>query len=309
MYHVMARGNEQKAIFHDDTDRKIFLNALAQAREQFGLVLHAYCLMSNHYHLAAQTPRGNLSQAMGWMQTTYSVRFNRRHVRSGHLFQGRFKAHLVEADAYARSLVMYIHLNPVRPHDKQGSINPEMRDFLDGYPWSSHRVYAGLTNRKEVPAWLCLDWLWYFGHEPGTARREYRRQMDRCFVRPASDLLEAAQGGLVLGGERFWEVVKERMAGSTGREEIRWSSRANQAEQAMRVEKLLMGESDRRIEIWARVRLGGERLVNVAARYGYSDASGVHRVVERLEALALEDPSVGVKIQKLRSLMDAAELL
>jgi len=133
--------------------------------------------------------------------------------------------------------------------------------------------------------------------------------MDRCFVRPASDLLEAAQGGLVLGGERFWEVVKERMAGSTGREEIRWSSRANQAEQAMRVEKLLMGESDRRIEIWARVRLGGERLVNVAARYGYSDASGVHRVVERLEALALEDPSVGVKIQKLRSLMDAAELL
>lgn len=83
VYHVMARGNERRPIFLDDQDRRRFLETLEGMVEQFGVRLHAYCLMTNHYHLLAETPRANLSQAMGWLQVTYTVRFNRRHRRSG----------------------------------------------------------------------------------------------------------------------------------------------------------------------------------------------------------------------------------
>lgn len=112
LYHVTARGNERRAIFRSDADRALFLETLGECIAQFGLILHTYCLMRNHYHLVVETPRANLSRALGWLQTTYTIRFNRRHRRSGHLFQGRFKAHLVEADSYAMELLRYIHLNP-----------------------------------------------------------------------------------------------------------------------------------------------------------------------------------------------------
>ncbi len=114
-YHATARGNERKPIYRDDRDRERFLETLEETVKRFGFVIHTYCLMPNHFHLLARTPRANLSHAAGWLQTTYSIRFNRRHRRSGHLYQGRFKAHLVEEDAYARELIKYIHLHPVRP--------------------------------------------------------------------------------------------------------------------------------------------------------------------------------------------------
>ena len=115
VYHITARGNERRRIFRDDADHEMFLATVGQCVEQHGLRLHGYCLMPNHYHLLLETPRGNLSRAIGWLQTAYTIRFNVRHQRSGHLFQGRFKAHLVEADAYAMTLLRYVHLNPVRP--------------------------------------------------------------------------------------------------------------------------------------------------------------------------------------------------
>ena len=140
VYHVTARGNERKDIYRDVADREQFLETLEEATERFGLLVHAYCLMGNHYHLLLQTQRANLSDAAGWLQATYSIRFNRRHKRSGHLFQGRFKAHLIEADSYARQLIKYIHLNPVRPKDKRRPVPVERRGELSRYRWSSHRV-------------------------------------------------------------------------------------------------------------------------------------------------------------------------
>lgn len=176
-YHVTARGNEQRPIYRDDADRISFLGTLAQACDRFGVVVHVYCLMPNHYHLVIQTPRANLSVAMGWLQVTYSVRFNRRHQRSGHLFQGRFKAHLIDADAYASRLVRYIHLNPVRSDDKTSPIPAGRRDALRTFEWLSHRAYAGSLGPKERLPWLSLDWLWYFGRTRQEAHRQYRCPM------------------------------------------------------------------------------------------------------------------------------------
>ena len=156
VYHVMARGNERRSIFQDDKDRQRFLDTLAEAVTQFGLRLHAYCLMSNHYHLVMGTPHANLSRSMGWLQTTYTARFNARYRRHGHLFQGRFKAQLVEADEYGQWLVEYVHVNPVRPRQKSALVPAERAVELEQYRWSSHRAYAGLE--RQVSEWLCLDW-------------------------------------------------------------------------------------------------------------------------------------------------------
>jgi putative transposase len=297
----MARGNEHREIYHDDADRQMFLDTLALACGQFGLVVHAYCLMPNHYHLIVQTPRANLSQAMGWIQTTYSVRYNRRHHRSGHLFQGRFKAQVVEADSYACSLLVYIHLNPVRPKDKKQVIPLDRSQLLKDYVWSSHRVYSGYCRTRDVPGWLSVEWLWYFGRSRSSAQREYRKQIAASFGRCVASPLEAVQGGLVLGSERLWEKVKGCIGKSSGQEEIAWSRRAGQAERQRRVEESLKKEGDRRYQIWARVRLGGERPVDVARNYGLGDGSGVYRVVRRLEALGEQDRQIGARLKALSS--------
>ena len=220
VYHVTARGNERQPIVREDPDRERFLETLEQMVQRFGVAIHAYCLMLNHYHLLLQTPRANLSAAVGWFQTTYSVRFNRRHRRSGHLYQGRFKAHLVEADGYARQLIKYIHLNPVRPKDKRTPIPVERREELATYRWSSHPAYAAVAG-VAVPAWLCLDWLSYFGRTRRASQQEYRRQIDQAFGQVVPSPWDDLRQGLVLGGESLWNPARELLDQAEGHEEIR----------------------------------------------------------------------------------------
>ena len=112
-YHVTSRGFERRAIFTDARDRDHFLDLLAQVRERFAAHIYAYVLMSNHYHLVLQTPEPNLSQAIQWLNVSYSVWFNRRHRRAGPLLQGRFKAIVVKPETWALPLSRYVHLNPV----------------------------------------------------------------------------------------------------------------------------------------------------------------------------------------------------
>lgn len=114
LYHVTARGDRREAIFDDDQDRRQFLATLEQVVDRFNWVCHAWCLMDNHYHLLIQTPDGNLSRGMRQLNGVYTQASNRRHRRVGHLFQGRFKAILVDSDAYLLELGRYVVLNPVR---------------------------------------------------------------------------------------------------------------------------------------------------------------------------------------------------
>ena len=200
VYHVTARGNERRAIFRNDEDRQMFLATLERSVKEYGLRLHSYCLMPNHYHLLVETPRGNLSRAIGWLQTTYTVRFNRRHRRSGHLFQGRFKAHLVEADSYAMELMRYVHLNPVRPRNKSVPVPQERRGDLQEYRWSSHRSYLGCAAS---PEWLCTEWLSFFGRNGASARRQYERFVNDAFGEVVKNPWDELQGGLVIGGEEL----------------------------------------------------------------------------------------------------------
>src|SRR5436309_3593862 len=169
-YHVTARGNEQKPIYRRDTDREHFLQLLAQLRDRFGVKVHAYVLMDNHFHLLLETPEANLSQAMQWLGVSYSIWFNRRHDRAGHLFQGRFKAVIVEDDAGWQELARYVHLNPVRvlglglgkrqrAASRAGlvarpepAVIAERLRLLREYRWSSYRSYAGYCAPLN---WIC----------------------------------------------------------------------------------------------------------------------------------------------------------
>ncbi|MEN6616877.1 MAG: transposase, partial [Syntrophorhabdus sp.] len=147
LYHVTSRGNSGQKIFHDDNDRKIFLAIIREIIERYHFILHSYCLMDNHYHLVVETPEGNLSEGMRQINGIYTQKYNRRHEKTGHVFQGRYKAIIVDKDSYLLELVRYVCLNPVRANKVQ-----DAQDWI----WSSYRAAAGI---ERAPAWLCVDWV------------------------------------------------------------------------------------------------------------------------------------------------------
>jgi putative transposase len=131
-------------IFYDDRDRSIFLDVIGEMVDGYGVDIFAYVLVGNHYHLLLRANYANLSKSMQWLALTYTRRFNNRHFRSGHLFQGRFKSMIILNDAYLMGLSCYIHRNPLRA----GII-----DGLGDYPWSSYKVYDGLSCMESLYAY------------------------------------------------------------------------------------------------------------------------------------------------------------
>jgi|SRR5450759_356080 len=146
VYHVTSRGNERSPIFRDDRDRERFLEILGSVVLVARWVIHAYCLMGNHYHLLVETPLGNLSRGMQRLNGRYTQWFNFRHARAGHLLQGRFRAILVEKEAHLLELCRYVVLNPVRAR---------MVESAGQWPWSNYRMTSG---QSRPPEWLEADW-------------------------------------------------------------------------------------------------------------------------------------------------------
>ena len=200
LYYVTSRGNEQKDVFKSQRDREKFLSYLESAVVRYGAVVHAWCLMSNHYHLLLETPSGNLSQIMRHINGAYTTYFNVK--RAGHLFQGRYKAILVEADVYALELSRYMHLNPVRA---KMVIKPE------DHQWSSYRSYIG---HGATPAWLKTDFiLGYVGRKASGAKHKYRRFVEDLLGREYESPLQATVASTVLGRSEFVREVSERHLG------------------------------------------------------------------------------------------------
>jgi REP element-mobilizing transposase RayT len=198
-YHVTARGNEQKAVFKSKRDRENFLAYLESATERYNAMIHAFCMMDNHYHLLLETPSGNLPQIMRHINGGYTMYFNTRRGRRGHLFQGRYKAILVEKDEYAKALSRYIHLNPVR-----ANMVPTPRAHF----WSSYNDYVG--NRK-APEWLQQDFiLGYFGKKISLARKGYRDFVMSLMDRESESPLKGVTGSVILGTDDFVKSIRER---------------------------------------------------------------------------------------------------
>jgi putative transposase len=197
LYHVTSRGDRREDIFEDDEDRRRFLNLLAEVAERFNWRCHAYCLMTNHYHLIVETPEGNLSRGMRHLNGVYTQASNRRHRRTGHVFQGRFKAILVDRDSYLLELARYVVLNPVRAG---------MVDEAGAWPWSSYRATVG---DSPSPDWLFTDWnLSQFAKKRSNAQARFRAFVNEGACRsPWTGLRQQ----IYLGDENFVERMQAMM--------------------------------------------------------------------------------------------------
>ena len=202
-YHVINRGNAGEDIFKSNRDRERFLEYLEAASERFSIRIHTYCLMTNHYHLLVETPESNLSRAVQWINVSYAVYFNIKRRRRGHLFQGRFKSLLVDAEEYLKHLSRYIHLNPVRA---------KMVESASDYPWSSYPFFIGTSK---MPKWLCGDWLLsQFGKNLRQARQNYRAFVEESDPWVMEDPGHSLVGGFILGSEDFINWVKQTFLSS-----------------------------------------------------------------------------------------------
>jgi len=234
-YHAMCRGNNGQEIFLTDDGRRLFLSTLDEVCQQTGWLIHAYVLMSNHYHLLLETPEANLVAGMKWFQGAYTQRFNSMFKRRGHLFQGRYKAIPVATDPreggleYFREVSTYIHLNPFRANlYGEGLAKP-----LHEYRWSSYPAYCGISKKR--PDWLVRKKVlqtWDLKEGEAWSLRGYREKLER-FMRfeedPAAGMREEFEKqikrGWYIGSEEFRERLDNLLTGRTRNDNYRGEQR------------------------------------------------------------------------------------
>ena len=256
LYHITSRGNEKKPIFRDEIDRNIFLDILNTVNRRYNWLCNAYCLMNNHYHIVIETPDGNLSKGMRQLNGVYTQAFNKRHHRVGHIFQGRYKAILIQKDSHLLEVCRYVVLNPVRAKAVK---NPEE------WEWSSYRATAGLEKSHSC---LTADWvLSQFGSKTGLARQRYKE-----FVKAwigEEPIWSNLKGQIFLGEDTFVEKFMDYLKGHEGIREI-----------PKRQRYINRPSLDRLFERDA-LRKRDKKIAEATERYGYSqkevaDYLGMH---------------------------------
>jgi REP element-mobilizing transposase RayT len=337
-YHLTARGNERKAIYWDTRDRWRFLELLEQWGKRFDLRLHAYVLLDNHYHLLVETAQPNLSRAMQWLGVSYTVWFNRRHGRVGHLFQGRYQAVLVEAGGAAWEVSRYVHLNPVRiaalGQGKRAQqlaaagmdqVRPDqVREALARlyrYRWSSYRAYVGLVR---APPWLTVaELLRQSGEGNWRVRRQaYRRGVEELIrqgVEPRP--WESLTAGLLLGSREFVQGIKGSARGNPREQPSlrQLRSRPGWADVVAAVEvrkgepwglfRDRHGDWGRDLALYLGRRRGGLRLRELAEQVGL-DYSSVQVAVRRFALRLTRDAALRKIVRQLETQLyddDSAE--
>ncbi len=280
IYHVLSRGDRREAIFQDDRDRELFLELLGQVCQRTGWQVHAYCLMSNHFHLVIETPRPNLGAGMQWLLGSYTQRFNRRHRLSGHLFGGRYKALLVDGGRgdYLRQVCDYVHLNPVR-----AAMIAKSKP-VHTYRWSSCVHYLAGTRKR--PAWLRTDRL--FGEhglskDGARSRRELARRLESMREKANSvPELKAIRRGWILGAEDFLDRIVEMIEVEPKEAHARSERDATEeakAKRLLREELQRAGWTERDLP---RLRKGDAKKVAIARRLRAETAVSLKWIAEHL---------------------------
>lgn len=259
LYHVTSRGDRRENIYESDDDRAAFLGLLGAVCDRCNWLCHAYCLMSNHYHLLIETPDANLSRGMRELNGVYTQKFNRAHHRVGHVFQGRYKAILVDADAYLMELARYVVLNPVRA---------KMVQRPEDWPWSS---YVAMGNRRLASDWLAVDGLLsYFGSTRRSAVAAYRRFVMNGIGKDSP--WRHLKGQVYLGDEQFLEAMQEKLGEQVDALEIPRAQRRPTAKPLEYYDQLCGSRPD---AMQAAYASGGYTLQAIATYFGvhYSTVS------------------------------------
>jgi len=276
VYYVTARGNAGQEIFLDDEDREAFLETLGTVVARFHWIVHAYCLMTNHYHLLVETPEANLSRGMRQLNGVTTQAFNRRHARTGHVLEGRFKAILVEKESHLLELARYVVLNPVRA---KAALHPRL------WKWSSYRA---TSQEARVPDFLTTDWiLAQFRSKRELPQRGYRR-----FVAEGTGaaVWEDLRSGVLLGSDAFVKKLSRLLHGKANMKEI---PQAQRRATRPSLEKLFQGKTKDKAK---RDRAIHEAVVrhdytqSAIASYLGLHYSTVSRIVKRVDA-AQETPT------------------
>ncbi|MBF0217542.1 MAG: transposase [Candidatus Omnitrophica bacterium] len=195
MYHVTSRGNEKKDIFYSPRDKDKFLEIISSSHDKFKIILHSFCLMTNHYHLLIETTKANLSKCMQFINSAYTNYFNKKRARYGHLFQHRYTGILVEEESYLIRLSRYLHLNPVRA---------KMSKKPEDFKWSSYKYFL---NNKEFPDFLDIDrTLRFFDNDP----LRYKEYVEEGLSGEIDNPLIDTFAGAILGRKEFIETVKKK---------------------------------------------------------------------------------------------------
>ena len=286
-------------IFADARDCAQFVEWLARSLQRCGVELHAYVLLPNHFHLLARTLRRNLGRWMHWLLVSYTVAFNRRHRKVGHLFQGRYKSLLVETGRYLLECSRYLHLNPVRGEVLGRGDPKERRARLRDYRWSTYRGYAALGKQARfVTEELVLGELEADRRRDG--RMRYRRFVEEGLVREVENPAQAAQWQTVLGSETFLQAMSDRMQiQREKRREVTALRRATRGPAPGAIveriakgygstpERLLSGRAygleARSIAMWVIWQLCGMSLREIGGLFGGTDYAAVAQRIRRLE--------------------------
>ena len=293
-YHITSRGNEQNNIFKNDRDYERFLTYIETSVQRYRAIIHAYCLMNNHYHLLLETPMGNLSQIMRHINGAYTTYYNTKRQRAGHLFQGRYKAILIEADEYAEELSRYIHLNPVRAGIVE---KPEE------YQWSSYQYYIG---KKQIPKWLTKDYiLSYFGRE-AAAQKKYSAFVNALIGKKYDSPLKETVASSILGGNEFVNDIKERYLSEKKADRnlpaLRELRKTAIEEIIGEVEKIL-GKNEaisRKAGIYLSHRYSGSVLREIGEYFGIGE-SAVSQESRRFRLILDKDKKLNKKIEAICS--------
>ena len=287
-YHVTARGNEQKDIYKSRRDREKFLDYLESSVTRYGAVIHAYCLMTNHYHLLLETPEGNLPEIIRHINGAYTNYYNTKRKRAGHLFQGRYKAILIEADSYMMELSRYIHLNPVRV----GMVTKP-----EDYQWSSYQDYIGA---RPAPFWLCTETI---TRQIGSARR-YCEFVEDLLGKECESPLQGAFASSILGSEPFvQEITAIHLDGKDIDREvpaIRELSKSRKMELIMGNLAGVFGDIglEQKAAIYLSHRYSGARIKELGAYFGKKE-SAISQASRRFAAKIETDGKLGKVVVSL----------
>lgn len=293
----MNRGNARKVIYRSDRDCERFLEQLKDNLETYDVRLYAFVLMKNHYHLLVRTEQANLSRFVQRLNTSYALYFRYKHNAPGHVFQGRFKAKIVEDDEYAHRLIRYIHLNPVKMEKQKPLSRGEKIEWLEKYPWTS---YHGYVQAKKALDWIDYSLLKTYGRNWAEARRKYKAYALAMVHENDDEFLEALQASAyAIGDEDFVqemeEKLKDRRKGDDRDRDIIWPASGMSLESIDRfiaekygIDAALLKDHGHRAgeaktaAIEMSVRYSGKSMREIGAHYGNMTSSSVSMVRKKV---------------------------
>lgn len=318
-YHITSRGNGRRQIFIDDSDYHRFLEQLKDAIEKDEVILYAYVLMPNHYHLLLETPLGNVKRFMQRLNTAYSMYFRYKHSTPGHCFQGRYGAKLVDGDDYIIRLTRYIHLNPVKTRRMQSEPFSERIRYLNQFKWSSYPGYIDKTQAEEI---IDYRWLYLMGFKTRKGNSAaYRRYLEEMTAKDDEEFKKALKvSRYAIGDEKFIEESEDdlkemHLAKVCGGGDI-YRPRERIAELGD-IEKEVAVEFDvkpevlhehghkaslpKRTAVYLSCQLSAKSQRFVGQYYGYTNDSSVSKLRQRFKKQLEEDKKLAKRINRLKT--------